>query len=53
MSKLRPILFLASALLLAGCVTMYGYRPLKSFDQKKCDIFLINNDKTYIQISEQ
>ncbi|MBO4402636.1 MAG: hypothetical protein J5792_02985, partial [Bacteroidales bacterium] len=46
----RPILFLASALLLAGCAAMYGYRPLKSFEQKKCDRFAKSIDRHTVSI---
>ena len=46
----RPILFLASALLLAGCAALYGYRPLKSFEQKKCDRFAKSIDRHTVSI---
>jgi hypothetical protein len=31
------LLFLAIAILLAGCGMLYGYKPLKQFDQNNYD----------------
>lgn len=45
--KLIILLFLAVAILLAGCGVLYGYKPIKQFDQKNYDEMItsvINQD---------